>query len=417
LAEWCKSFGQRHPKEGGNRGGAVTQNGASAGVRNSGAVTTLEPVRRPCRAAVDLRGLQTGQIWSGTVASPWRSGKTRIASRRHLSLSGATRFGGFCVAQAIMRATAIHRQRRLMSRPGGRGPMNIIRRMRNVVETLYSIRDDVQYLKGLTEHYNATYRREDVMFLLGQIAARLPPAASLQEAEFRIFSQNGEDGIIQHIIRQIRPAARSFIEFGVQNYYESNTRFLLLNNNWRGLVLDPDQRYIDVIKNSPEGRWRSDLRARRAMLTQENINDIFSEEGFTGDLGLLSIDVDGMDWHLRKATTAVNPAIVVIEYNRNFPTDRAVVVPYDPEFDRHTIMPSYYGASLPALKLLGKQKGYRYVGASRHRANAFFVREELAGEALPEAAITPFDRRPGTNDGMFSGLPVLNVATGKTENF
>jgi hypothetical protein len=295
--------------------------------------------------------------------------------------------------------------------------MNLIRRARGVFETPRSIRDDVRYLRWLTEHYNATYRREDVMFLLGQIAARLPPAPSLQEAEFRMFSLNGEDGIIQHVIRQINLPARSFIEFGVQNYYESNTRFLLLNNNWRGLVLDPDQRYIDVIKNSPEGQWRSDLRARRAMLTRENINDIFSEEGFTGELGLLSIDVDGMDWHLWEATTVVSPAIVVIEYNRNFPTDRAIVVPYDPEFDRHAIVPSYYGTSLAALKMLGKKKGYRYLGASRHRANAFFVREQFAGDTLPEADITPFDRRPGTNDSVFSGLPFLDVSTGKTEHF
>jgi hypothetical protein len=295
--------------------------------------------------------------------------------------------------------------------------MNLIRRIRSVFENNNSISDDVRYLRGLTEHYNATYRREDVMFLLGQIAARLQPAHSLQDAEFRVFSQNGEDGIIQHIIRQINPSARSFIEFGVQNYYESNTRFLLLNNNWRGLVLDPDQRYIDVIKNSPEGQWRSDLRARQAMLTRENINDIFSEEGFVGELGLLSIDVDGMDWHLWEATTVVNPAIVVIEYNRNFPTDRAIVVPYNPEFDRHAIQPHYYGASLPALKLLGKKKGYRYLGASRHRTNAFFIREELAGDTLPEAEITPFDRRPGASDSMFSGLPILDLSTGKIEYF
>jgi hypothetical protein len=76
-----------------------------------------------------------------------------------------------------------------------------------------------------------------------------------------------------------------------------------------------------------------------------------------GELGLLSIDVDGMDWHLWEATTVVNPAIVVIEYNRNFPTDRAIVVPYDSEFDRHAIQPHYYGASLPALAERGKLFG------------------------------------------------------------
>jgi hypothetical protein len=295
--------------------------------------------------------------------------------------------------------------------------MKFIRRIRGLFGSLGTIEADVRYLRGLTEQYNATYRREDVMFLLGQIASRLPLAPSLQEAEFRVFSQNGEDGIIQHLVRLVNPTAKSFIEFGVQNYYESNTRFLLLNNNWRGLVLDPDQQYIDVIRNSPEGTWRSDLKTRRAMLARENINDIFREEGFEGEVGLLSIDVDGMDWHLWDAVTVVKPAIVVIEYNRNFPTDRAIVVPYNPEFDRNTIKPSYYGASLPALKLLGKKKSYRYVGVSRHRTNAFFVREDLADDRLPEAEIAPFDRRPGRDDSMFSGLPVLDVSTGKIENF
>jgi hypothetical protein len=255
---------------------------------------------------------------------------------------------------------------------------------------------------------------EESKLLLGQIAARLPPAASLQDAEFKVFSQNGEDGIIQHIIREAKPKARSFIEFGVQDFKESNTRFLLLNNNWRGLVVDPDENYIDLIKASPECGYRSDLSARRAFLTRDNINEVFREEGFVGDIGLLSIDVDGMDWHLWDAVTVVDPAIVVIEYNRNFPTDKPLVVPYEQEFNRFDRNPCYYGASLPALNFLGKKKGYRYVGACRHRANAFFVKEELAHNTLPEAEITEFDRRPGTTDRIFGDLPFLNVVTGQT---
>jgi hypothetical protein len=271
--------------------------------------------------------------------------------------------------------------------------MRFFRQTASILQEFTTLCEDVRYLRGLTEYYNATHRREDVMFLLGQIAARLPPAQSLQTAEFRVFSQNGEDGIIQHLVQAVNPPSRSFIEFGVQSYYESNTRFLLMNNNWRGLVLESDQKYVDQINNVAEWKWRCDLSARCAMLNRENINDIFREEGFNGELGLLSIDVDGMDWHLWDAITVVNPAIVVIEYNRNFPIDRAIVVPYQPSFDRHAINPMYYGASLPALKLLGKRKGYRYVGAVRHRANAFFVRDDLATDSLPEAQITEADRR------------------------
>jgi len=277
-----------------------------------------------------------------------------------------------------------------------------------------STANDIRYVRGLIEHYNATYRREDVMLLLGQIAARMPSVSSLKEAEFRVFSQNGEDGIIQHLVRETNPPKKMFIEFGASNYYESNTRFLLLNNNWRGLVIDPDEQYVNTIKNSPEGLWRSDLVARRAMLTRENINDVFREEGFVGEIGLLSIDVDGIDWHLWDATTVVDPAIVVTEYNRNFPTDRAITVPYEPAFDRHAKHPSYYGASLPALKYLGKRKGYRYVGTCRHRTNAFFVKETLAGNGLPEATITEFDRRISKGNPC-AGFPVLNVESGEIE--
>src|ERR1044072_2369753 len=50
---------------------------------------------------------------------------------------------------------------------------------------------------------------------------------NLNDYEFRVFSQWGEDGIIQHLIRSIDIPTKYFVEFGVQDYRESNTRFLL----------------------------------------------------------------------------------------------------------------------------------------------------------------------------------------------
>src|SRR4029077_5836977 len=79
--------------------------------------------------------------------------------------------------------------------------------------------------------------------------------ASLREAEFKVFSQFGDDGIIQYLIHRLAPLPDSFVEFGVQDYRESNTRFLLLNNNWRGLVLDSNQQCVRRIQQH-EMYWR-----------------------------------------------------------------------------------------------------------------------------------------------------------------
>src|SRR5579859_7257876 len=82
---------------------------------------------------------------------------------------------------------------------------------------------------------------EATLFGIGQMYVRLArhfPPASLQEAEFRVFSQWGEDGIIQYLLSKVAIAHDTFVEFGVGNYRESNTRFLLTNNNWRGLIID-----------------------------------------------------------------------------------------------------------------------------------------------------------------------------------
>src|SRR2546430_3224864 len=114
--------------------------------------------------------------------------------------------------------------------------------------------------------------------------------SSLREAEFKVFSQFGDDGIIQYLIQCLAPLPDSFVEFGVENYRESNTRFLLLNDNWRGLVLDGNQKSVDRIQHD-EIYWRHTLTARCAWITRENINDLLSGAEFRGEIGLLSIDI------------------------------------------------------------------------------------------------------------------------------
>ena len=116
--------------------------------------------------------------------------------------------------------------------------------------------------------------------------------SSLHEAEFKVFSQFGDDGIIQYLMHRLAPLPDSFVEFGVGNYRESNTRFLLLNNNWRGLVLDGHAGSIKQIQQD-EIYWRHTLTARSAWITRDNVNDLLREAEFSGEIGLLSIDIDG----------------------------------------------------------------------------------------------------------------------------
>ncbi|ELI6431462.1 hypothetical protein RRM65_001188 [Aeromonas salmonicida subsp. salmonicida] len=218
--------------------------------------------------------------------------------------------------------------------------------------------------------------------LLGKLLAKLNEntVSSLQDAEFRVFSQFGDDGIIQHLINTLDIQQPVFIEFGVENYNEANTRFLLESNNWRGLVIDADHTNVDYIKKT-QNYWRHDLTALCNFVTAENINNIIADSGFVGDIGLLHIDVDGNDYWIWKAITVVRPAIVIVEYNSLFGSKRSITIPYEPHFIRHVRHHSglYAGASLKALCHLAKEKGYQFVGCNSAGNNAYFVIEALAG--------------------------------------
>jgi hypothetical protein len=207
------------------------------------------------------------------------------------------------------------------------------------------------------------------------------PISELRQMEFKVFSQFGDDGIIQSLIQRLQPLPDTFVEFGVENYRESNTRFLLLNNNWRGLVLDADEDSINYIQGD-EIYWRHTLTARRAFITRDNINDLFDEAGFTGEIGLLSIDIDGNDYWVWEKIATVDPVIVIIEYNSVFGPHLAVTIPYEPKFVRHQSHYSgqFWGVSLQALKLLADQKGYSLVGCNSAGNNAYFVRNDKVAD-------------------------------------
>lgn len=231
--------------------------------------------------------------------------------------------------------------------------------------------------------YNIYLNVDALQMAIGRIESRQLQSVysdNLQDYEFSVYAQSGEDGIIQHLLQKIKPIRPIFVEFGVQNYTESNTRFLLQDRNWSGLVIDASPTYIEYIKADPI-YWRYNLKAECSFIDAENINTILKRNGIGGDIGLLSVDIDGNDYWVWKAVDCISPAIVICEYNSLFGSQHKVTIPYDSSFYRTTAHFSnlYFGASLAAITQLGCEKGYQLVGSNATGNNAFFVRNDLVG--------------------------------------
>jgi hypothetical protein len=260
-------------------------------------------------------------------------------------------------------------------------------------------------------------------------------ARHLHDHEFRVFSQWGEDGIIQFLTREVAIAHRTFIEFGVEDFSESNCRFLMMNDNWRGLVLDGSPRHIATIEASYYF-WRYDLTARAVFIDRDNINTLIAAENIDEDLGLLSVDIDGMDYWVLSAINVVKPRILIVETNSLLGEDRAISVPYDAGFQRDEAHSSgvYYGASLAAFRHWASLNGYTFVGTTSIGSNAFFVRTDLMTPVLHDFAATAGFIASGVREGrradgrlslkrgdarlaVMRGMPVVNVVTGAIEPF
>lgn len=209
----------------------------------------------------------------------------------------------------------------------------------------------------------------------------------ITKAEFQCFSQFGEDGIIQFLVQRVPIEHEIFIEFGVADYRESNTRFLLVHDNWRGLIMDGADAMHGFLRSTGLA-WRHEIDAKTAFIDRDNINELIRTAGIVGDIGLLSIDLDGNDYWVLEAIDVVTPRLIVAEYNSVFGPEAAVTVPYDPTFARRQKHWSwlYAGASLAALTRLANERSYALVGGNRAGNNAFFVRRDVLG-SIPEVTV------------------------------
>lgn len=253
----------------------------------------------------------------------------------------------------------------------------------------------------------------------------------LWKHEFKVFSQWGEDGIIQYLVNNLDITKCTFIEFGVEDFRESNCRFLMMKDQWHGFVIDGSTANIAQLRDSYY-YWQYRLNSKASFITRENIEQLLDESGFEKDLGLLSVDIDGVDYHVLDSLQNWRPAILIVEYNEAFGWQRPVSVPYDPSFVRRQKHYSnlYYGANLPAFHHLTNQRGYALVGTNSVGSNAFFVRRELLNDVVREVDLSCCVRGTAFRESRnkvgnltfltgsertraISSMPVIDVSTGE----
>jgi len=218
----------------------------------------------------------------------------------------------------------------------------------------------------------------------------------LSDTGFRVFSQFEEDGILLYIFSAIGMAHQTFIDIGAGNGINSNCANFAVNFGWRGLFIDGDPANIACGKayyaSNPDTRLYPPVFVH-GFVQRENINELISENGYTGEVDLVSIDIDGNDYWIWDALTVVQPRVVIIETQIDFGMN-SIIVPYEKDHIYPGKHPDYFGASPTAMAKLAANKGYRLVGAINYGFNAIFVKNGIGEDILPPVSVESILQHP-----------------------
>jgi hypothetical protein len=218
------------------------------------------------------------------------------------------------------------------------------------------------------------------------------PLPKFDEVGFRTFSQFDEDGILLYIFSLIGTTNRKCVEACAGVGYECNSANLIANHGWHGLLFDGNKSNTDAAKHFYAGLSDTQITIPKivnAWLDTTSIDRLIKENGFEGEIDLMTIDLDGVDYWIWKSIKCVRPRVVVAEYQQWWGPDEPYTVKNKPGFcywDHAETMPAYCGAGLAAFVNLGRELGYRLVGCNRNQLNAFFVRDGIGEKALPEVS-------------------------------
>lgn len=230
---------------------------------------------------------------------------------------------------------------------------------------------------------------------------------NINDLDYKIFSQFGEDGIIDYLLYCLKIKSPTFLEIGVGDYSESNTRFLYETTHPKGMIVDCIKNFRNKISKNIH-LWKGDLTILEKKINSKNVNKVFQNNEFLKKLDLFSLDIDGIDYWVMKNLPDKLSKIVILEYNATFGPDLEVTVPNLDNFDRSIYHYSYlcFGASLKAYVNLMRKRGYIFLGTTLSKINAFFVLESEIKNLNLEI--------PDEND--FSFFTNSNIRESRSEN-
>jgi hypothetical protein len=225
-----------------------------------------------------------------------------------------------------------------------------------------------------------------------ELLHRGDPLPSFRDVGFSVYSGADEDGVLLYVFAVIGSTNRRLVDIGAAGIGASNSANLLINHGWTGLLVDSNQESVRDARahyDTNPATKSYPPKIVHAWVTAENVDALLTEHGYAGELDLLMIDIDGVDYWIWKAIKSLSPRVVVVEYQDIISPDLALTVPYRPDFQAsdyevNRTSNDYVGASLLAMVKLGREKGYRLVGCNRYGWNAVFVRNDLSLEFLPE---------------------------------
>jgi len=187
----------------------------------------------------------------------------------------------------------------------------------------------------------------------------------LEAFEEKIFSQNGEDGVTKKLLELLydNHTDKFFVEFGVENGKECNTRILREQYKWNGLQMDGSHE-------------NSSINLKREFITKENIVGLFRKYNVPSTINLLSVDIDFNDFYCLKEILANYKCdILICEYNgTHFPDEDKVII-YNA--NGHWDNGNYFGASLLSFVKLANLYNYTLVYCNKNGVNCFFVHNDL----------------------------------------
>lgn len=216
---------------------------------------------------------------------------------------------------------------------------------------------------------------------------------NVKDVGFRCYSQFDEDGIILYLLTLVGNKNKIVVEICCGDGQESMSANLIINHGFKGFLFDGSLKKIQAAKKFFSKHKDCSLvkpTITNTWITKENINNVLFDNGVEGEIDILVIDMDGIDYYIWEAIDKINPRICVFEVHNVIPHNVSLTVPYSDDFDylkQDKKLQDFRSVSPTAMNKLSEKKGYTFVGNNKHGFNVFYVRNDLLNELLPKPSL------------------------------